>query len=601
MKRKRTVAERNVLVLFLSLLPFVVGIGFSLLKSSDMNYFGSAINISGSERMRTMLVANYVQQIEDNYMDGDALQLQESKEILSDELIIYVNYMDALKLGDEELDMKANNFPDIVSEMDSFRPLFDSYVEMAKRVIDDPSDSEAANFVVNNSLELKDRIHQVVEMYQHEYDADVLLKKKFDIGMLVIAAIVTFFGLMLTAAIRSHEYHANFDFLTKLHNRHNLNEFIKDKNPEEYSVFFIDLNKFKQINDTFGHNIGDEILVEVGKRLSSVFGSEGVFRYGGDEFIAVVKAGGNENDLIDLVGKQIDNPIFDSAGRSHKVGLAMGVVTKDAKISSWESVIGLADELMYNSKNITGEAVVCDDKEQAELQIGISEDLAKAFAKKEILPQFQSVYSLKDGKAEYFMMLGRWEYKDIIIKPSSLVQLLKRKGMIAELDKLLLKEVEEHFMAAGEDVRYMVSLDEDTIVMARENGLLELLETLNVDKERVVIKIQEDVLLNENISVLLSRITQMGYTFGVDNFTLDRSIRQSDKYDRVGIVKLGRHLVSSLAVSEDSRDMLTEYMKMLVKRNKKIIVDSQSGDDLGLLSDEITSNVYLEGEADEKA
>jgi diguanylate cyclase (GGDEF)-like protein len=99
--------------------------------------------------------------------------------------------------------------------------------------------------------------------------------------MIVFGAIITIIGLFLTVKIRQQEYNATYDCLTKLKNRHSLLDYVKEKSPTDFSVFFIDLNKFKLVNDTYGHEVGDEILISVAERLGLVFGTETLYRYGG--------------------------------------------------------------------------------------------------------------------------------------------------------------------------------------------------------------------------------------------------------------------------------------------------------------------------------
>ncbi len=273
--KRISVANRNIIILILSLLPFILGIGFSLVKSSDMAYFGIAINISGSQRMRTMLIANYAQQIEDYRSEGDEAALKSSELLLNDELLIYERYMEALVYGgDDDLMMKANEYHEIVDQLLALKPQYESYVESANRVLAGDEDSQYVDFLVQNSLGLKNKIHDVVEAYQYYYDQDIHIQKMLDIAMIVIATLVTVGGLLLTKLIKRHEHHANYDYLTKLQNRYFLYEFIKHKSVKEYAVFFIDLNKFKVINDTFGHHVGDEILIEVARRLKGVFGED---------------------------------------------------------------------------------------------------------------------------------------------------------------------------------------------------------------------------------------------------------------------------------------------------------------------------------------
>ena len=143
----KSVARRNIVILLLSLMPFIIGISVSIANSSDLEYFGTAINISGSQRMRTMLIANYSQQYENAYINGEVSEINEIKGILEKEIGIYEKYMSALVSGDESINMKHNGFQDIVNKINSLRPLFDSYTESATKLIYNPTDEDSLLFI----------------------------------------------------------------------------------------------------------------------------------------------------------------------------------------------------------------------------------------------------------------------------------------------------------------------------------------------------------------------------------------------------------------------------------------------------------------------
>lgn len=156
MRIKKSLAHRNIIILILSILPFFVGIGISVYHSADTEYFSMAINISGSQRMRTMLISNYLQSYNKAYAQGNEGEVVYYKELLKQEIGVYQHYYDALQLGDSSLSMKPNAFPEIIKSLDDFHDAFSEYVRNAETVIDHPTDEAALLSVVHQAMVIKD-------------------------------------------------------------------------------------------------------------------------------------------------------------------------------------------------------------------------------------------------------------------------------------------------------------------------------------------------------------------------------------------------------------------------------------------------------------
>jgi len=598
---KKSVAHRNVLILLFSLLPFLLGIGYSVAKSSSMDYFGAAINISGSQRMRTMLIANYAQQLEDAYLENDQEKLVEVSKILESEVITYEKFMSALLVGSEELDLVENRYPDIRNKINSYKLEYGNYVKDTKALIENPDQLHLVDLIVAEALPLKNNIHMVVEMYQEQYDNELRLLKSVDMIMIGIAIIVTTLGLTLTRAIKRHEFFANYDHLTGLLTRYNLYENIKKKDPNNYDIYFIDLNKFKYINDTFGHSIGDEILIEVSKRLIDVFGLHNVYRYGGDEFIVLLK---NSEKTVERLSMELKNkilaPITDTKYREHYIGLSLGAVAKGVGPKEWDQLIHFADELMYDAKSYAGHIILCQTKEEAYNKLNLDVSVAEGLKKGEFTHRFQSIYNVSNQDIEIQMVLCRWERgPDKIIKPSEFLPILKRKGLLDTFDIYMISHLDSLYSKMNETEKnytYSVNITEETLLSARYNGLIDTLKSISIPKEKLILKFMEDVLVNDDVLSTLELLSDLGYTLAVDNFTIDISLKESSKYKNISIVKLGKAIVSSLMIDEYSKVMLKEFIKMLVSINKTVIIEGIEAPDevevLKNINNSISEDLY---------
>lgn len=566
-----------------------------------MDYFGAAINISGSQRMRTMLIANYAQQFEDAYLEKDNEKLSEVSKILSSEVLIYENFMSALLVGSEDLALVENRYPDIINKIDSYKRQYEHYVRNTKKLIENPDQLHLVDSIIVEALPLKNNIHMVVEMYQEQYDKELRLLKSVDMIMIGIAIIVTLLGLTLTRAIKRHEYFANYDHLTGLLTRYNLYEIIKTKNPKNYDVYFIDLNKFKYVNDTFGHSIGDEILIEVSKRLIDVFGKHNVYRYGGDEFLVILQ---NSDKTIERLSIELKNkvlaPITDSKYREHYLGLSIGVVSKGVGPDEWDQLIHFADELMYDAKSYAGHIILCQTKEEADNRLNLDVSVVDGLKNGEFKQRFQSIYNVSNQAVEMQMVLCRWERGvNKVIQPSEFLPILKRKALLDTFDIYMISQLDTLYANMNETEKnytYSINLTEETLISARHNGLIDRLKSISIPREKLILKFLEDVLVNDDILSTLELLSELGYTLAVDNFTIDISLSESHKYKNISIVKLGKMTIKSMMIDDYSKKMLKEFINMLVSINKTVIIEGIEAPDevevLKNINDTLEDDLY---------
>lgn len=160
------------------------------------------------------------------------------------------------------------------------------------------------------------------------------------------------------AAVR---YDATHDALTRLANRRRLEDLLETAASEELraAVIFIDLDRFKPINDTYGHEVGDQVLRTLADRISSAVEDVGTaVRYGGDEFVVILT--GNDvadaPDVAHAIGRQMRLPVH-VAGRDHQLSGSVGVA-QSSGVFTPESLIQLADEQAYRAKRAGGDRVV---------------------------------------------------------------------------------------------------------------------------------------------------------------------------------------------------------------------------------------------------
>lgn len=160
---------RIIIVFTILFIPFILSVVTSFVSFNNMSSDGVAINLSGSQRMRTMLIADYAQEVYYGRLEG--LNVDNQIEILETELDNYLAIMDGLVYGDE------------------IQPDIDMYVDEARKLIAD-NDQSSKEYIVANALTIKNNINEVVRMYQGDYDSKIDAIKTISIGLLIAGVII---------------------------------------------------------------------------------------------------------------------------------------------------------------------------------------------------------------------------------------------------------------------------------------------------------------------------------------------------------------------------------------------------------------------------
>lgn len=492
-----------------------------------------------------------------------------------------------MKYGDTSLNIEPNNFQDIKNKLEDLTPLVDNYIGKVNDLIIYPNSKNDIKLILVDSLKIKNGFHDITELYQFHNDLYIKRQKTIDGIMIFLAVGITIGGLFLTTKIKQQEYHANFDFLTKLKNRHSLFSDIKNKSSVNFSIYFIDLNKFKIINDTYGHEIGDEILIGISQQLVKVFGSERLYRYGGDEFIALVENIDINIDInkeidgnIQAIKKLLSESIIDSHGREHFVGMAMGVISSNVAINDWNILINLSDDLMYESKNVLGNVVILRNKKDLKHHINFLKSIDNIFSKGAIKLHYQPIHTVTNESSTMSIITSRLEKNGEEFHAYEFLHILKRKGRLVDLDKNTLQVLNSNY--SGDKMkdfvinsrnRYIITLFEDTLINIKSNGILSLIESLGIPKNKIIIKVKERFLNNKKVKENLEMLRLMNFSIAIDNFTLDLSLKDFYKYKDIDFFKIDNSLVSQMFIHEHSIKILKEFVSMLIKNDKIVIIE----------------------------
>jgi diguanylate cyclase (GGDEF)-like protein len=327
---------------------------------------------------------------------------------------------------------------------------------------------------------------------------------------------------------------ARFDSLTGLPNRAmmrlTLDEALRNAHHRKKgcALFIIDLDRFKNVNDTLGHPIGDALLREVADRLKSVMGNHGqVGRLGGDEFQAVFPGTvdiGLLESLARTLIEQVSRPYM-IEGYKVTIGASVGIAIGDPGRASADALVRNADLALYAAKG-AGRGKHCFYQasmhtEAAERQL-LENDLRPAIERGELSVHYQPIVRTAEEEISGFEALVRWDHPSRgPISPAKFIPLAEEAGLIGKIGEWVLRTALEEAAHWPDHVRVAVNLsplqfnDPGVVAMVRRH----LAET-GVRADRLELEITEGVFLAEGDTTdeTFARLKALGVRFALDDF-----------------------------------------------------------------------------------
>jgi diguanylate cyclase (GGDEF)-like protein len=336
-------------------------------------------------------------------------------------------------------------------------------------------------------------------------------------------------------AEESLEYIAYHDELTNLPNRNLLIDRINDsietarRNQQKLGILFIDLDRFKAINDTLGHNIGDVLIQKVAMRLLDTLRKEDtISRNGGDEFVVVIKRMQNSDEAILIAQKLIENltNIFEIDGHKIHIGASIGISVYPNDGSSAVELIRNADTAMFSAKKSGGNRLQFYDESmsnQLRERLVLENELHSALDRNEFFMVYQPQINSVTGETVGFEALMRWNNKNLgMISPDQFVPLLEETGLIYSVGKWVIKEV-VNFIRSGQPGNASIAIN----LSALQCGDMYLVDYIRreihntgIDPASIEFEITESLLINdfETTEVFLNKLHEAGCSIALDDF-----------------------------------------------------------------------------------
>lgn len=368
--------------------------------------------------------------------------------------------------------------------------------------------------------------------------------------------------LRLTAV---YEKLSKTDPLTGIDNRvtlkTNLETLLKNGN-SAIAVLWLDLDRFKQINDTLGHAAGDVVLHAVAARLRKLAGEKGMLaRFGGDEFIVVVPVAGAEAALAfgDEVRRTISEP-ESSNGASIDFSASIGLSISSPGQQSADELLRHADVALYEAKAKGRNCVVIFDPEMEERLLKnkqIENDLKRAIPNGELELYYQPIVDLKSGHVKSFEALLRWHHPvHGGIPPGLFIPIAEATHQIDAITEWVLNEACAAAAKWPEDISVCINISPPLLKARRLPPMvLEALLKHGLQPRRLELEITETALVedNQNVRIVLDGFQKLGIRLSLDDFgTGFSSLSYLCRY-HFDVIKIDRSFTSDVYRSGEAR------------------------------------------------
>lgn len=366
---------------------------------------------------------------------------------------------------------------------------------------------------------------------------------------------------------------SNEDALTGLSNRRHfeveLKSWISDLKADgsDFAVLYIDLDRFKLVNDTLGHDAGDRLLVTVAGILRKLTTNRDlVARIGGDEFIILRPLGDSAlsiSGLADQIVAEMQAP-FAFDGQSASTSASIGVAIAHAQMPNPHQVVADADTALYHAKSQgRGRWSFFTDKMHADLLATkrLASDLLDGCERREFTVYFQPVVAATNGQLASVEALVRWSHptKGLLL-PAVFLDTAASMGILRKIDEMVFKQLCDtfaHFEATCVDLPH-VAINISAERLADPN-LLHDIKRSGIDPHKLTVEILESVFLdrmNDIVRSTLDGLAEMGVTVAIDDFGTGHASIQGLLQIKPAVMKIDRQFIQPIVDDKVARALV---------------------------------------------
>lgn len=376
-------------------------------------------------------------------------------------------------------------------------------------------------------------------------------------------------------------WRANFDALTGLPNRNlffdrlklDISRSIRDGHM--LGLLFIDLDGFKAINDSRGHEVGDQLLVQVANRISSCLReSDTVSRLGGDEFTVILARQEDALDIQRIAEKiriKLFEPIMLNDGYVAQISCSIGIALCPQDTMDMDELLVNADNAMYESKRLGRNRINFSSehiRQAAEFRQMVISDLRKAIDRHQLSFELQPILHVPDRRIVKAELLARWQHHERgMIPPDEFITIAEKSGAIIELGNLIFSQaidwLKQHRqeLPAGFQLSINVSPIQFQVNQQKARIWLENLAKADIPPEMICVEMTESALLFNHANTVnnLDALRAAGVAVALDDFGSGYASLANLRHFSIDLLKIDRQFIAPMTEQPDER-AITEGM-----------------------------------------
>lgn len=382
-------------------------------------------------------------------------------------------------------------------------------------------------------------------------------------------------------AIETANYRANYDVLTGLSNRYHFGQSLKEtiaehqRSQQQFALFFIDMDFFKEVNDDHGHHAGDELLRLFSARIvACTRGSDIVARLAGDEFVVVVKHIDNATQA-EVIAEKLQQCLCEPYRvLDHQVSVthSLGISLYPNDGTTMDTLLQNADRAMYEAKRAGKNRIFFFNDDlmlEVKQHVKLHSEILEGIRSGQFELYLQPIMNIQKGVLCKCEALVRWNHRDRgMISPLEFIPVAEQTGAIRPLGEWVLREacrLIKQLEARGIDIQVSInrSVAEFHASQADENWLNVLAEH-RVDTHKVIFEITESLLMDgaDNQLNKIHNLRNLGVAFSIDDFGTGYSAINYLRNYPVDFLKIDKSFIQDLLQDEQDRTLVEVIIKM---------------------------------------
>jgi diguanylate cyclase (GGDEF)-like protein len=350
------------------------------------------------------------------------------------------------------------------------------------------------------------------------------------------------------------------------------------------AVILIDLDRFKEVNDTLGHQRGDVLLQEMALRLSETVGEEHVARLGGDEFGVMLRGLDGVNEAVEWARKiaAVLHRPFVNEGLAIQVSGSLGIAIAPDHGTEGNTLMRRADVAMYEAKGHGSSFEVYDERTDrySTRRLAMAAELRSAIETDEILLAYQPKADLAHGAIIGVEALARWPHpRHGNVPPDEFVDLAERTGLIGSLTEHVmhtaLRDI-ARMRTSGFGLGVAVNIAASSLIDDEFPGFVErVLSEYSVSPQALTLEVTETTMMTDSVRarLVLAALSELGVTLSIDDYGTGYSSLTYLSDLPVSEVKIDRSFVTDMAVDERLAKIVSSTTSLVHSLGKRVVAE----------------------------